>query len=164
MLEVVLNCDILYFIWGEIDDMINEEKVILMTKASLYEEKEKKKSLKIMKYFRYDYISIQLLSGWFFGTISFLLCFGLWVVCNMEYLMNNLHKMDLESFGLNLLLMYVCGMLAYLCILCGVSIYRYQMAKKSVSSYQKILWKISNVYAQEEKPATVVKNNGGRKV
>lgn len=142
--------------------MINEEKVILMTKASLYEQKEKKKSLKITKYFRYDYISMQVLSGWFFGTLSFLLCFGLWVLCNMEYLMENLHKMDLESFGLNLLFMYVCAMLGYLCILCGLSIYRYQMAKKSVGSYLKVLWKISNVYEQEEKPGTAVKNNGGR--
>ena len=41
--------------------MINEEKVILMTRASLYEEKQKKKALKISKYFRHDYISLQLL-------------------------------------------------------------------------------------------------------
>lgn len=142
--------------------MINEEKVILMTKASLYEKKEKKKSLKIMKYFRYDYISMQLLSGWFFGTLSFLLCFGLWGVCNMEYLMDNLHMMDLESFGRNLIMLYIGAILAYLCILLGISIYRYQMAKKSVGSYLKILHKISNVYAQEETPAAVVKNNGGK--
>ena len=54
--------------------MINEEKVVLMTKASLCEAKETKKKLKIAGYFRHDYISLQLLSGWFF-------CYGqLWAL------------------------------------------------------------------------------------
>ena len=56
--------------------MINEEKVILMTQASLYENKEKKRNLKITRYFRHDYISVQLLAGWFFVTLCFLLVVG----------------------------------------------------------------------------------------
>lgn len=78
-----------------------------MTRASLYEEKQKKKALKISKYFRHDYISLQLLTGWFFATVSFALCAALWAVCNMEYLLNNIHKMDLKSFGLTILVLYV---------------------------------------------------------
>ena len=37
--------------------MINEEKVVLMTRASIYEEKKGKEQLKISRYFRHDYIS-----------------------------------------------------------------------------------------------------------
>ena len=58
---------------------------IMMTKASLCEAKETKKKLKIAGYFRHDYISLQLLSGWFFATVSFGLCAALWAFCNMEY-------------------------------------------------------------------------------
>ena len=86
--------------------MINEEKVVLMTKASLCEAKETKKKLKIAGYFRHDYISLQLLSGWFFATVSFGLCAALWAFCNMEYLLDNLHKMDLRNFGLTWILLY----------------------------------------------------------
>lgn len=131
--------------------MINEEKVILMTKASLYESKESRKKLKITKYFRHDYISVQMLGGWFFATISFLLCAGLWVVCNMEYLLDNIHKMDLKSLGMTFLLIYAAVVAVYVCILYGVCSYRYYIAKKSVGRYANTLQKISDIYVREEK-------------
>lgn len=131
--------------------MINEEKVILMTKASLYESKENRKKLKITKYFRHDYISLQIISGWFFVTISFLLCTGLWGACNMEYLLDNIHKMDLKSLGMTFLLIYVAVVAVYACILYGVCSYRYHIAKKSVGRYANTLQKISDIYVREEK-------------
>lgn len=111
--------------------MINEEKVVLMTKASLCEAKETKKKLKIAGYFRHDYISLQLLSGWFFATVSFGLCAALWAFCNMEYLLDNLHKMDLRNFGLTWILLYVCAVAVYSCILYGVCSFRYTTAKNA---------------------------------
>lgn len=131
--------------------MINEEKVILMTKASRYESKKGKKELKIIRYFRHDYISIQMLTGWFFVTLSFLLCAALWAACKMEYLLENLHKMDLKSLGWTVLLIYVAVMAVYLCVLYGVCSYRYYKARKSVGTYAQILHKISDIYHKEEK-------------
>lgn len=69
----------------------------------------------------------------------------------MEYLLNNLHKMDLKSFGLTVMFLYVLVVAVYLCILYGVCSYRYYTAKKSVSSYAQSLRKISDIYAQERK-------------
>ena len=74
--------------------MINEEKVILMTHASLYENGEGKKQMKIADYYRHDYISVRLLLGWFWGTVGFVAMLALWVFCKMEYLMENLHSME----------------------------------------------------------------------
>ncbi|MBS6396817.1 MAG: hypothetical protein KH452_06655 [Clostridiales bacterium] len=133
--------------------MLNEEKVILMTKASLYEAKEGKKKLKITRYFRHDYISMQLLHGWFFVTVSFALCAGLWAVCNMEYLLDNLHKMDLKSFGWTVFLVYVLTVAVYCCILYGVCSFRYYTARRSVGTYAQTLRKITDIYAREEKGA-----------
>ncbi len=130
--------------------MINEEKVILMTRAALFEEKTGKQQLKISKYFRHDYISLQILYGWFFVTVCFVLGAVLWGACHMEYLLDNLHKMDLKSFGLTVLFLYVLVAAVYLCILYGVCSYRYYMSKKSVGSYAQSLRKISDIYAQEK--------------
>lgn len=143
--------------------MINEEKVILMTRASLYEEKQKKKALKISKYFRHDYISLQLLAGWFFATISFILCAALWAVCHMEYLLNNIHKMDLKSFGLTILVLYVLTVAVYSCLLYGICSYRYSQARRSVGSYAQTLKKISDIYEKEESSAGAEKIDGGEK-
>ena len=141
--------------------MINDEKVILMTRASIYETRSGKRKLKIAKYFRHDYISLQVLYGWFFVTVSFALCTGLWGLCNMEYLLDNLHKMDLKDFGLHVLLIYVVVTLAYLCIVYGVSAYRYHAAKKSVSAYGHTLRRISAIYAKEEKSGGFGRPDGG---
>ena len=69
--------------------MINEEKVILMTHASLYENGEGKKQMKIADYYRHDYISVRLLLGWFWGTVGFAAMLALWVFYKMESLMEN---------------------------------------------------------------------------
>lgn len=141
--------------------MINEEKVILMTKASLYENKEKKRNLKIMKYFRHDYISVQLLTGWFFGTLCFLLGAVLWGACHMEYLVENLHKMDIQGFGMTVLALYVVIMVVYLCILYGVFSYRYSQARRSVAGYMQTLQKISDIYEKEDSGETADHTDGG---
>lgn len=131
--------------------MINEEKVILMTRASLYEKKAGKEKMKIMGYFRHDYISLKLLYGWFFATVSYVLCAALWGACHMEYLLDNLHKMDLKDLGLTFLFIYVLTIAVYCCILYGVYSYRYYTAKRSVGTYAQTLRKISDIYAQEDK-------------
>lgn len=133
--------------------MINEEKVILMTRASVYEEKSGKEQLKISKYFRHDYVSLQMLYAWFFATVSFVLCAVLWGACHMEYLLDNLHKMDLKEFGMTVLLLYVLVVGIYGCIVYGVCSFRYYKAKKSVSSYARTLRKISDIYVREGKHA-----------
>ena len=142
--------------------MINEEKVILMTRASLYEEKQKKKALKISKYFRHDYISVQLLAGWFFVTLCFLLAAVLWGACHMEYLMENLHKMDIQGFGLTVLALYVVTVVVYSGTLYGVSSYRYSRAKRSVSGYMQTLQKISDIYEKEDSGETAEDTDGGK--
>ena len=131
--------------------MINEEKVILITRAALFEEKTGKEKLKISRYFRHDYISLQVLYGWFFMTVSFALLLVLFGACHMEYLLDNLHKMDLKSFGMTVLLLYVLAVAVYLSILYGVCSYRYHVAKKSVGAYAQTLRKISDIYVRERK-------------
>lgn len=143
--------------------MINEEKVILMTKASLYEEKEKKRNLKIIGYFKHDYLSVQLLTGWFFATLCFVLGAALWGVCHLEYFLENLHKMDIKSFGLTVLVLYVLVVAVYLCILYGVYSLRYSRARHSVGRYMQILKKISRIYAKEEAGSISGTTNGGEK-
>ena len=50
--------------------MINEEKVILMTKLASYETHEGKKDMTVVHYFRGDYIGFQVLKSVIAATIS----------------------------------------------------------------------------------------------
>lgn len=135
--------------------MINEEKVKLMTKAAVYEQKKGRDSLNTTSYFRYDYISLELLKGWFFGSLVYALLAALWAVYHMEYLLNNIHKMDLKQLGLTAVTAYIVMIVIYMCILYGVCSYRYYKAHKSVNGYIHTLTRISEIYRQEEKGADV---------
>ena len=57
--------------------MLNEEKIILMTQMASYEENEGKKNMAIGRYFRSDYIAIQVLKSILCATIAYAVCFAL---------------------------------------------------------------------------------------
>ena len=75
--------------------MINENKVILMTRMASYEQKEGKRCMSIAKYFRTDYVVRHVLKGIIAGTIAFAVCFALYVAYGFEEFMENIYKMDL---------------------------------------------------------------------
>ena len=54
--------------------MINEERVILMTRLASYEANEGKKDISIVNYFRGDYIGFQVLKSIIAARYLFLHC------------------------------------------------------------------------------------------
>ena len=70
--------------------MINEEKVIMMTKLASYESCEGKKDISILNYFRNDYIGFQLLKSVISATISFLAIFAVYAFYNFENIMQDI--------------------------------------------------------------------------
>ena len=81
--------------------MINEEKVILMTKMASYEGHEGKKDISITHYFRGDYIGFQVLKSVIAATISFLAVFAVYVLYHFEDFMQDIYKMDLLKCFIN---------------------------------------------------------------
>ncbi len=128
--------------------MLNEERVILMTKMASYEEGEGKKSMALGRYFRGDYISIQLLRAFFCGTIAYLLGFGLYVLYDFETLIADIYKMDLFVFAQNIIIWYAVFVVGYCVITYAICAYRYARAKKSLKLYYHNLKKLDSLYRQ----------------
>ena len=80
--------------------MLNEEKIILMTQMASYEENEGKKNMAIGRYFRSDYIAIQVLKSVLCATIAYAVCFALFIFYDFETFMQDIYKMDLVSFAM----------------------------------------------------------------
>ena len=57
----------------EEQDMINEEKVKIMTKLAMYEQGKGRKYLPVSKYYRSDYIGLALIKNFFLVTIGYCL-------------------------------------------------------------------------------------------
>ncbi len=129
--------------------MINEEKVILMTKLASYEMHEGKKNIAVMNYFRGDYIGFQVLKSVIAATISFFALFGIYAFYNFEELMQDIYKMDLLEYGKSIVILYLCVVGAYGVISYVLFSTRYNKAKKSLKHYYNNLRNLASMYDNE---------------
>lgn len=128
--------------------MLNEERVILMTKMASYEEHEGKENMKIGKYFRGDYIAVQVLKSIFSATVAFALILGLYVLYDFEVFMQDLYKIDLVSFAKTLLTYYGIAVVVYAAFSYGIYAHRYSKARKSLKLYHQNLKKLNSMYEE----------------
>jgi hypothetical protein len=126
--------------------MLNEEKVILMTKMASYEEHEGRQNMKIGSYFRSDYIAVQVLKSVFYATVAFGLIAALFVFYDFEVFMQDIYKMDLVSFAKRILLYYGITVAVYGVAAYGIYTYRYAKARKNLRLYYQNLKKLNALY------------------
>lgn len=126
--------------------MLNEERVILMTKLASYEEHEGKENMKIGKYFRSDYIAVQVLKSVIYATIAFALIMALFVFYDFEVFMQEIYKMDLIEFAKRILMYYGIVIVGYGAVSYGICAYRYSKARKSLKRYYQNLKKLNSLY------------------
>lgn len=117
--------------------MINENKVRLMTKLTVYEEKKGKKMLIAGEYFQGDYVGKQLLASLILGTISFALVGALVAAYNLEALMERMLTLDFGELIVKVVVSYVAFIVLYLIITAIVSICTYKDAQKALRAYEK---------------------------
>lgn len=115
--------------------MINEEKVILMTKLAAFEKNKGKKDMAILNYFRGDYIGFKVLKAVLAATISFIAVFALYLFYNFETIMADIYKMDLVEAGKGVIVIYLVVVGAYAVVVYAVNTHRYSKAKKELKEY-----------------------------
>ena len=127
--------------------MLNEEKVILMTKLASYEAGEGKKNVEIGNYFRSDYIGWQVLKSIISATIAFVVVFAMYIFYDFEIFMTDIYKMDLLEFGKRILLIYAGFVGGYAVLSYVIYAYRYSRARRSLHLYYINLKKLSGMYS-----------------
>ena len=128
--------------------MLNEERVILMTRMASYECGEGKKNVKIGNYFRSDYIAVQVLKSVICATIAYAVVFALYIFYDFEVFMQDLYKIDLISFAKNALIYYGITIAGYGVLSYIISTYRYAKAKSNLKLYYHNLKKLNSLYDQ----------------
>lgn len=126
--------------------MLNQERVILMTKMASYEENEGKKNDSVMHYFRSDYVWFQVLKSVIFGTIAFGIIFGMYIFYDFEIFMMDIYKMDLLEFANSIMMKYLLAIGIYAIISYAIYSYRYAKARSNVKLYANNLRRLENMY------------------
>ena len=141
--------------------MLNEKRIRLMTKLARYESGEGKEELRIARYYRSDYIGLALIKNFFLVTIGYGLILALIAAYNLEYLLDNVHKMDLVSLGVVVLAGYVGTLVVYTLLTYIQYTVKYHRAKKSVKEYYSQLTRLEKIYNREEKKFAGREMSGG---
>lgn len=129
--------------------MISKERVRHMTKLAAFEEREGKKYYKMTQYFRRDYVGLELMKSFLTGTIAFIILFGVWALCGMEALMEDVNDMDLVTFGTEILIEYLVFITIYLLVTYVVYNMRYTKGRKGIKLFYNRLKKVSRLYESE---------------
>ena len=111
--------------------MVNEEKVLRMTKMAVYEEKQGKKDRAVAGYF-----SVQMILSFLVITAAFFAGAAAYICFHFEALFEDIYSMDLMGIGRTVITLYLAVMLSYLALTWLVYAVRYRRARKRLN----ILW------------------------
>lgn len=132
--------------------MLNKRRVIVMTKMASYESTEGKKNGSIGKYYRGDYIGIQVIKSIIYATIAFLIVGGMYVLYDLENIMENLYEINsLLAIGKRVLVVYIIVIISYAMISYAIYSYRYSKARRKQKIYAKHLKMLGAMYDRENR-------------
>jgi len=130
--------------------MLDEKRVILMTSMAAYEDGEGKENMAIGKYFRGDYMGIQIFKAIACGTISFLLIAAIYIYYNLDEFMEEMYELDFVEILKGIGVKYVWFLVIYVIISYLIATARYARSRKNLRKYYKSLKKLEKIYKSEE--------------
>lgn len=130
--------------------MLNEKKVILMTKMASYEDTEAKKNGAIGRYFRSDYIGFQVLKAIISATIACMIVGGMFILYDLENILENLYEMDLLLIAKRALFIYIVVVVVYALISYAVYSHRYSRARRKQKIYAHYLKQLGVMYDKQK--------------
>lgn len=116
--------------------MLNNEKIILMTKLSLYEQKNQEKEIRSSKYFKGDYMSLKMISSFICVTFAYLLCFILWFMYKSEQVIPKLTTTEkFISLVVIILSIYVIVTVIYMIFSYAFFSHKFRKIRKKLKEY-----------------------------
>ena len=123
--------------------MLNEEKIKIMNKLAMYEQGEGKKYLPVSRYYRSDYIGLAMIKNFFLITIGYVLVLAGIAAYFGEYLVDNIHKMNLVALGIEAVVGYIVVLVLFSVLTYIQYSVKYYRAKKSVKAYYEDLTRLA---------------------
>lgn len=129
--------------------MLNNDKIRTMTKLAAYEEIKGKEDLKMAKYYKTDYVRLQVLKTAVNATLGYVLILLLIAMYKAEYIIAKIVTLDFVRIGQLVLGFYIIIMAIYItCTILWYN-YKYKKSRRNLSKYNKTLNKLINFYQQE---------------
>ncbi len=115
--------------------MADEQRIRLMIDLARYENGTGKEELRLRRYYRSDYIALEIIKALLFASFSYILVIGLIMLGNLDYLLDNMTNMDIRTIGSYFLIGYLIFIGIYIAIAYIRAVIQYKKARKGVRDY-----------------------------
>lgn len=130
--------------------MLNNEKIILMTKLSLYEQKNQKKEITTGKYFKSDYMLIKMLGSFASVTVGYLLSIVLWFLYSSDRMLAKMTTTgNFIGITVILVIVYVVLCIIYMVFSYAFFSHRFRKIRKNLKEYNGDLKTLHRIQEQE---------------
>ena len=127
--------------------LLNENKVKMMTKMAIYEKNEGRKSLKMARYYKSDFVTFDILKNIITTSIAYVIIVVMVIMCNLEDMLAQANDIDYMRIGKQLCIYYVIMLVVFSIIAGLVSSYRYDKYQKGLKKYGSRLTKLERFYS-----------------
>ena len=148
-LQIFDMLSILKYLLSGSEYMLNEEKIKLMTKTSIYEKKRNKDITIAEKYFKTDYITYSMIKTAVAVTIGYMVSLLIFVIWRAEELVKLISKADYFEVVKRIIIMYVIVLAIYMLISFAINTLKYDRAKRYLKVYSSRLKKIEKIDDEE---------------
>lgn len=129
--------------------MIDPKKIRLMTKLAIYEKQEGEEDISIGKYYRADYVRMNILKTILAVTFGYLLLVLMIVIYHSEFLLDKALVLNYSLLGKKLLGYYLFLLVVYIgAVGVGYTV-SYTHSRERLAKYYKMLGKLKKIEEQE---------------
>ena len=136
--------------------MLNNEKIVLMTKLAIYEQGEGKNTLPMGKYYKSDYIGMKLLTSFVYINVAIFIVLATWIVINEEMLLTKLTEGTYMPLVKQFVIIYAATVLVYILISYVFYTYRFKTTRRSLKMYNSGLKELHRLQEKELEAVTEV--------
>jgi predicted PurR-regulated permease PerM len=120
-----------------------------MTRLAIYEGEEGKDDIPVGRYFRTDYIWLQMLVSFLFGTVAFMIVCGGIIYFYMDEILERIYESGFTRLFAGVGIIYLVFMVIYLLVSYLWASRRYSKARKSLKAYHTDLKKLQKLYDEK---------------
>lgn len=134
--------------------MLSKKKIKIMFCMADYERGPGKRDLKIIKYYKNDYVRLNMIKSLLCVTFAYILILLLVAVYNMEYIVKSTFELPYRNIAIWVVGIYAALLAVYSFISIIVYSARYNAARKRVKKYFRYLKYLRKNYQSDESDTT----------
>ena len=140
--------------------MVNPIRFEQMASLAGFESGRDGKLLRIARYYKSDYIAVQMIKTFFLTTIGVVLVIGLFAAGHMNMILASVGDWNLTAVEAVLLIAYIVFIAVYLAVTYLTASRRWTRARKIAGIYEKKLRELELTGSSEAVPAGKTKRKG----